>query len=145
MLVTRPAWLQPGLTQKQIQTWLTQQGIRITDSLLVPACHAVYDWRNQSILISPLVPQTHRLAVLTHEVLHVYNQHHTPQPPSVEQQINQAVAYALINQDEYAFWEREYGGHAGGIAKALGQPLWLVEAFQRTYRNSSWRVSRFAL
>ncbi|MBB5846151.1 hypothetical protein F4555_000947 [Mobiluncus mulieris] len=50
-------------------------------------------------------------------------------------EINQAVAYALINQDEYAFWEREYGGHAGGIAKALGQPMWLVEAFQHTYRT----------
>ncbi|WP_279020344.1 hypothetical protein [Mobiluncus mulieris] len=139
MLVARPSWLRPGLTQGQVVAWLTQRGIQVVDSPLTPTCHGVYDWRQRRVLISRSTPDAHRLAVLTHEALHVYNQHHVPQPSCVEQQINQAVACALIEMDEYVFWEREYSGHPGGIAKALGQPVWLVEAFQHTYRNLAAR------
>lgn len=52
----------------------------------------------------------------------------------MECKIDQAVAVALIDLDQYRYWEQELGGHSGGIAKALEQPLWLVEGFQRTLR-----------
>lgn len=134
MKTLRPAWLLPGLTEPVLHYWLETNNISVGEDPLRIGLHAAYDWKHNHILLSPKLPQAHRFATLTHEAVHIYNEHYENQPLSVERFIDQAVAHALIDFDEYRFWEAELGGHAGGIAKALEQPLWLVEAFQRTQR-----------
>lgn len=134
MLVARPSWLQPGLTLGQVHDWINRQNITVQASQLADCHHAIWNHETRTILISPSVPQDHRLAILTHEALHIYNGHRDPQPPSIETVINRYTAIALINFDQYTYWEQEYSGHPGGIAKALAQPVWLIQSFQSIYR-----------
>lgn len=134
MLVASPPWLTPSLTQDTLYSWLHANQITVTDDPHIPNLHAVWDWNHKTILLSPRLPKSHRYATLTHEAVHIYNQHTRPQPQCVEQLIDQAVANAIIDFDLYRYWEGELGGHPGGIAKALEQPLWLITAYQHTAR-----------
>lgn len=75
--------------------------------------------------------QRQRLPTLLHEAFHVYYQHQGHQELRVEKRINEDVALILVDAAEYAFWERQLGGCVGGIASALDQPVWIIEAYQR--------------
>lgn len=134
MLLSAPPWLHPGLTYRSLEASLYREGLRVAKSRLAPAYHGVYDDAERVIILSTALPEAHLLANLAHESVHAWNGHSISQAEAVEARIDRLTARALINPREYVFWESELGGHAGGIAKALEQPLWLVEAFRASCR-----------
>lgn len=90
-----------------------------------------YDCQTNSIYLSRDLPQTWLLPTLAHETFHAVNQHAGHQPRVVEDRIDEAVALALVDAREYAYWESQYGWSTGGIACAMDLPRWLVGAYRR--------------
>ena len=69
--------------------------------------------------------------ILAHETFHAAARHDGHQSPAIEARIDEAVAAAIIDPADYKFWETQYGWSTGGIAAALNQPRWIIEAYRR--------------
>ena len=92
----------------------------------------------RTILIPTGLPLYARPATLLHELEHARRGDHGHQSPRVEAQINRQVAQRLVCPWDYRLAEQAHGGHPGGIAHELEQPLWVVEAY-RSLAASAWR------
>lgn len=71
------------------------------------------------------------VATLAHESVHAYREDDGPQPGYVEARINEMIAAALIERDEYQCAEKQVGACTGGIVDLLNQPRWLVATYRR--------------
>lgn len=82
------------------------------------------------------------VATLAHETIHAASGHAGHQPDGVEDRIDEVVAACMVDPDEYAYWESEYGCHAGGIAAAMGLPRGVVAAYRRHLARTTRPRSR---
>lgn len=136
-MIRPPEWLNPTrqpVTLEQGYDWCADQDITVhTDVTMPPDITAwgFYHAPTRAILLSRKLPESWILPTLAHETIHAYYEHNGHQDESTERRVNEAVALALVDPAEYAFWENQYGGKAGGIAAKLGLPKWTIEAYQR--------------
>lgn len=85
----------------------------------------------RAIYIGRQTPAAWLIPVLAHETFHAAAHHDGHQSLAIEARIDEAVAQAIIDPEEYRFWESQYGWSTGGIASALNLPRWTVEAYRR--------------
>jgi hypothetical protein len=69
--------------------------------------------------------------VLAHELIHARRGDNGPQPPAVEEWIDERVATMYVDLQAYAQAERIYGPAPGILAGELDLPQWVIEAWQR--------------
>lgn len=141
-----PSWVgsQEPVEAELLLSWCGREGVEVlTDGGLPGGLWGVWDPGQRVIWLSPAlrVGSNGWLATLAHETFHVAAGHEGHQRAGVEARIDEVVAARLVDGGAYAFWEREYGGHVGGIADALEMPVWVVEAYQRHLAHTSRSVS----
>lgn len=117
-------------------------GIQVQETGKLPrGWWGAYCDTTRTILIPAKLPLYARPATLLHELEHARRGDHGHQSPRVEAQINRQVAQRLVCPWDYRLAEQAHGGHPGGIAHELEQPLWVVEA----YRSLAASAGRFPI
>lgn len=131
---------QPSLDQ--LLDWCSVHDLQVAldYTFTNPHLTGVYHHETGTIYLARSLPQAWRPATLAHEIIHAHNTHDGHQNQTIEQRIDEAVAKAIIDPTEYAYWEEQYGWRTGGIAKELDQPRWVVEAYRR-YLAKNGRVA----
>lgn len=130
-----PDWAdqETPITLSTLYDWCTDNGITVhAECRTLPKnLQGAYCQDRQAIYLARNLPQRYLLPTLAHETVHAFYEHDGHQPNLVERRIDEALAVRLVNPTDYAYWEQEYGWHTGGIASAMSQPRWLIEAYRR--------------
>lgn len=95
-----------------------------------------YKHPDRLIIIDSRLSTMHTLATLAHEYVHALSGHDGPQPEAVERRVDEKAAMLLVSPVLYEQAEAVYGAHPGAIAKELGLPRWVIEAWQRVVARS---------
>lgn len=136
MPIILPSWAASGkpVTVDALKSWCDQEKIAVIEDCRFPndaKTTGIYKNSERTIYLSDRLPEFHILPTLAHETVHAFYEHDGHQPNLVERRIDEALAVRLVNPADYAYWEQEYGWHTGGIAAAMSQPRWLIEAYRR--------------
>lgn len=136
MMLASPSWYKSNtpVTLDCLLEYCEEENVTVlTEVKGLCGLAACYDDRQRTVYISDRVLSSDIPAVLAHETFHIANGHSGHQSACIEAYINRLVAAKLIPTLEYAALEKETDGHVGSISVRLGQPYWLVKAFQQHY------------
>lgn len=125
-------WEESSPTIETLTAWCENNQVKLCmESGNLADLWGAYHEGTRTIYVSRFAPSSWVLPILAHETFHAAARHDGHQSPPVEARIDEAVAAAIINPAEYRFWETQYGWSTGGIAAALNQPRWIIEAYRR--------------
>lgn len=126
-----PVLMERLINEEALRRWLSEEGFVIVSfkgdgTLWGYTCQTRKEVGLWTGLLSFQIIPT-----LLHEAIHVSRDDHGHQSASVEQRIDESVAQLLVVPERYAWAEMQYGCHGGVIARELGLPRWVIEAYQR--------------
>jgi hypothetical protein len=98
---------------------------------LPPEMDGAFLLSRRTIILSGDLADYQQRPALAHEIEHARRGDDGPQPPRVEQHIDEEVAYRLVDFMAYARSETERGWNTGAIARDLDLPRWVVRAYRR--------------
>ena len=119
-----------------LETMCEAQGLKVEYKSLPEGLMGAYRHDRSIIYIDPRLSGMHTLATLAHEYVHALSGHDGPQPEAVERRVDEKAAMLLVSPVLYEQAEVLYGAHPGAIAKELGLPRWVIEAWQRVVARS---------
>lgn len=93
------------------------------------------------ISISDQLLEYQATAALAHELIHAAHEHRGHQTPAIERIVDELAARMILTVDEYAKAETMYGCDPRAIAHEMGQPVWIIEAFQRHLAKTEYRTA----
>lgn len=111
-------------------------GVRIEYWPLPNGLKGAYYDDCKTIYVDSRLSIMHTLATLAHEYIHAWHGHDGPQPEAVERRVDEKAAMLLVSPVLYEQAEALYGPHPGAIAKELGLPRWVIEAWRRVIARS---------
>jgi hypothetical protein len=106
-------------------------GVRVEWATLPPEMDGAYMLTRRTIILSDDLADYQQRPALAHEIEHAKRGDNGPQPPRVEQHIDEIVACRFVSLPAYAAAEEEHGWQTGAIACDLDLPRWVVRAYRR--------------
>lgn len=126
-----------GITESALTQWLNGEGFTVVEFSEDSTVWGYTCPVRREVALRANLRTFQRVPTLLHECWHVHLRHDGHQSPATEAWINERVAHLLVDADEYAWAESQYGWHTGGIAHALELPRWVVEAYRRVLARQS--------
>jgi hypothetical protein len=115
--------------------------VRVKWAPLPPEMDGAFLLPRRTIILSDDLADYQQRPALAHEIEHARRGDDGPQPPRVEQHIDEIVACRFVDFMAYARSETERGWNTPAIARDLDLPRWVIQAYRRALEKAVRKVS----